>query len=850
MNKSILNGEIGIYPEISDPDFQKIINNKKEFYDNSIDNRYKDIYCLEPQQRFLSNFINPLTLYNSLLVYHSVGVGKTLTGVSIAENFKNDYKILVIVKNEILEFNFRKELTGICSNYFKNKEEAKIYNDPSHEDYVLVKNKINKEINKHYSFMTYGALVSNVIGRKKIKILNNTTQRDLKNVDIKTKKSDNTLLIIDEVHNVTGNDTYLAIITLLRNSKNIKVVLLSATPIYDNIKEIFEIANILGDNLPIRNELVKNKLIHEHQNKTTTLLKNSVDFLTPKGKDTIVKSLKGKVSYLIGDIKLFPERNYIGDPITNKQGSINIYKCNMSSFQQKVYDDTFINTDSSEITNKKNYNNLFMNSSNASTIVYPNKTYGKKGFNNNILKGYNNSFLKKENIQKYSCKLYHILVNIEKSQGLCFIFSDFVNFGGTALIKAVLSANGYSSYGSRNDKPKYITIDGSITPKKQQQLLRIFNNTNNKNGEIIKIIIGSPVVSEGITFKNIRQIHILEPYWNLSRIEQIIGRGARFKSHQALPQKDRKVDIFLYASMTSSSNNNSIDYLKYKLSEEKDRSIKEVEHFIKKIAIDCNLNKSRNTLKSTFNNSRDCQYNSCDYSCSSDNTNTTSIDNSTYSLTKHDKELYNFILAQIKKLYKIGFVYSLENIVKYVKNSTTLNINKKNIYYVLNDIINIPIEIENPLNKLSNLISVDNFYLLSPEENDIISEPFFNKIYIKNKEINNLNKVLNIKVSEKQKSKKKIVKFSPTILKELLFGSYIDKLGNNDKKFRIVDNRNIKNNDDIRNFATGKVCTFYSKSELKEISDYLKIKNSKILSKKNYCISIENFLKSKNKILK
>ena len=52
--------------------------------------------------------------------------------------------------------------------------------------------------------------------------------------------------------------------------------------------------------------------------------------------------------------------------------------------------------------------------------------------------------------------------------------------------------------------------------------------------------------AEGISLKFVRQVHIMEPYWNNVRIEQVIGRARRIKSHIELPNKDRNVKIFNY----------------------------------------------------------------------------------------------------------------------------------------------------------------------------------------------------------------------------------------------------------------------------------------------------------------
>jgi SNF2 family DNA or RNA helicase len=40
--------------------------------------------------------------------------------------------------------------------------------------------------------------------------------------------------------------------------------------------------------------------------------------------------------------------------------------------------------------------------------------------------------------------------------------------------------------------------------------------------------------AEGITLKKVRNVYIMEPYWNPSRIEQVIGRAIRIGSHAKL----------------------------------------------------------------------------------------------------------------------------------------------------------------------------------------------------------------------------------------------------------------------------------------------------------------------------
>ena len=66
---------------------------------------------------------------------------------------------------------------------------------------------------------------------------------------------------------------------------------------------------------------------------------------------------------------------------------------------------------------------------------------------------------------------------------------------------------------------------------------------------------------EGLDLKRTRQVHVLEPHWNDPKIEQVIGRAARYKSHADLPVKDRKVDIYRYNSILPKNRKTIAQYL-------------------------------------------------------------------------------------------------------------------------------------------------------------------------------------------------------------------------------------------------------------------------------------------------
>ena len=76
------------------------------------------------------------------------------------------------------------------------------------------------------------------------------------------------------------------------------------------------------------------------------------------------------------------------------------------------------------------------------------------------------------------------------------------------------------------------------------------------------------LVQKGLDFKNIRQTHILDPWYNLNRQEQIVGRSVRNFSHCALPFDQRNVEIYLYGTKLD-NNIEAADMYIYRLAERK-----------------------------------------------------------------------------------------------------------------------------------------------------------------------------------------------------------------------------------------------------------------------------------------
>ena len=160
-----------------------------------------------------------------------------------------------------------------------------------------------------------------------------------------------------------------------------------------------------------------------------------------------------------------------------------------------------------------------------------------------------------------SPKLHRIVKNIMKFRdgikptGKVLIYSDFRGDSGGEIVEQVLMANGYSLFDPTQpsvNSLKYTFITGEEGVDQRKKNMMAFNDTTNKYGEQIQIMIISGAGAEGISLTCVRQVHILEPFWNFVRIDQVFGRAIRLFSHDDLDPKDRNVEEYIYLSVLPS----------------------------------------------------------------------------------------------------------------------------------------------------------------------------------------------------------------------------------------------------------------------------------------------------------
>ena len=606
------------------------------------------------------------TPYKSILLYHGVGVGKTCSAITLAEFIlsanvmeSNEPTIWVIMpqslkanfKDEIFKIEFKnlKELTNQCTgdNYIKLLN----INEKTLEDKISLQKYFKEILKKRYKIFTYDSFSKYIDNEYKDKVV------------------ENKVIIIDEAHNIrsTNNkdkDSYLKIKETLSNGINNKLVLLSATPMYNEPRDILDLFNLMLINDKRANILEKYKKIFN--NNINLKLDDNVIELIKKLSSNYISYLKGKNPFTFA-LKLKPsmsginvlEKAPIKDPsnnnipknelswlkiikddiITSKLGicqnkkikklkNINLNNIEINSLDEELEDDE--NTE--ENTNgNKNQNMKLLQPMN---IVYDD-TIGEKGFYTFFTKTtqkdpinvkyntqYHNAlYPDEEHLGKYSGKFLNMCNFIRKSNGIVIIYSRFL-YSGIIPFAICLEHLGYTRHGTSNilqnpeivkdfpvydgvKKPKYCIL---TSDKKEimgstsiDNLIKDINNDNNINGANIKIILITPVASEGLSFYNAREIHLIEPWYHFNRPEQIIGRGIRNCRHQNLPFEKRNVTVFMHASANDDMKIETIDIHALRISTRKYKESQKIDNIISNNALDCALMKNINYFpKSLF----------------------------------------------------------------------------------------------------------------------------------------------------------------------------------------------------------------------------------------------------------
>lgn len=328
-----------------------------------------------------------------------------------------------------------------------------------------------------------------------------------------TKKG---LLIVDEAHRLKNSGTQRS--QQLRNVSNnfSKVLLLTGSPIQNAPSEIAPLINTAaGENrLPTDKKVFNKAYVKQYIDRPNLFEKIFTDkkpemVVGIKNKEFFAKMVEGLVDYYEPSKTDYPSVKSINVPVdmNEKQTELyNYYEKNLpKGLKEKIkYSLPPTKQESGAL------NSFF------SAVRQISNTSGA---------------FSKDKTSEPSPKIQAIVNNISRSPNQSLVYSNYLESGVQAISERL----------KKKGVPHGV-YTGSLSSKEKSQLVNDYNS-----GKLRSLLVSSSG-GEGLDLKNTREVHILEPHFNRSKIDQVVGRAARFQSHTALPEKNRNVTVYNYTS--------------------------------------------------------------------------------------------------------------------------------------------------------------------------------------------------------------------------------------------------------------------------------------------------------------
>jgi superfamily II DNA or RNA helicase len=547
--------------------------------------KMKNMDCIEnskiPLKQVQIDTVKMFAKRESLLVVHGTGVGKTLTAITSSQCYLNQYpdnKVIVIAPASVQK-NFHKEMI-----------------------------KYGGHITDNYSFYTYDKVM--LLDKKKTPV-----------------DASNAMLILDEVHNIknyTGKKFESVMECAIKCDK---ILLLTATPIINNIGDFISIINLLYKSYIIipsqkmlrkyeENPKIEPPTIYKYRNEAKYELNMSFKRdLKERDQENyeklngiIKKLLTGRVSYVSKLNSLdFPsfeiheefikmtskyENKYkkaideiieenkdvknneglikkqlkilkIDQPAYTKKDIKNAYKSRIIKYNENP-DKLKKLQEAYEILNNELDNKEYIDSDEESEDI--NKLFkNPRSFYNGHRRAVN-----KAGEEYFSQKISRVIDKIKHTQSI--IFSNWIEFG-IEIIEKILIENNI----------KYGVFSGDTPEDIRNNIVKQYNNRE------IQVIVVTKAGTEGLDLKNTRNVVVLDPVWHPAGLEQIIGRAIRRDSHALLPLEERHVDVWLLLlvekSYFTTGVSESGDLILHQIIKNKEDLVKQTNNMLESISV-------------------------------------------------------------------------------------------------------------------------------------------------------------------------------------------------------------------------------------------------------------------------
>ena len=473
----------------------------------------KDI--LQYHQRIVHDYVlSDIKGTRGILAYHEMGSGKTILANSIAHDLYKQGKKVIFFSSKILHKNF------------------------------LV------------DYQKYLSLIGESGYQDNIKMITLTANNMIEQLYENENSLNDSLVIVDEAHNffngiTNGSKNYTGLYNAIMKAKNIKLLFLTGSPITNDPFEIALCFNMLSGY-----DLFGEDYIDFHR---YFIQKAEID--TIKNADKFSNRIVGLVSYYGTDqaniSKYLPEKL---KPI--------VFKIPMSTQEYAEYVSARDKEqEESKFSLGKRIN---LQKPQGTTSSYRVRS---RQISNMIFPKNNNKIEFFEKLEEYSPKLHKLMLTLtehftkfkdfcaklkssgksDKLQGPGIIYSQFIDFG-VEIIAQALEYFGMtriinsSDFGKKYSNGCFAIVSGEVKEDFRAEIIKQAKNPDNIEAEYLSLLLITATGAEGINTKNMMHVHVFEPFWHWSRIEQVFSRAIRLNSHMDLPENKRKVQPYIYLS--------------------------------------------------------------------------------------------------------------------------------------------------------------------------------------------------------------------------------------------------------------------------------------------------------------
>jgi hypothetical protein len=696
----------GLYPNIYDPEFAKRLYQKTEYAALASMPAGEETcgasvtsFMTTAVQRLVARFLHPMTPYNGLLLDHGVGVGKTCSAITVAETFLEiaPQNTVYILAPSAIATGFRrtifdvnkllpatKEELALTGEYWKSPQctgmtylrLAGVADNPNKE---VVEKEVERIVRRRYKIMGYLEF-ANMIIRKFNTIpghLSADERNEAEKAMLHAMFSDH-LLIIDEAHNLRDSDAEIGgggevdpskltdaaegrrttpiIKKIVTYAEGLRLMLMTATPMYDTAPEIMFLLNLLilndtkdpyDDTMFLKDVFnLDGTLSEDGEAKLSRVVRRYVSYMRGENPNTFPLRLTPSDCNAVDTVDSYPtiSMNRKESVVRMSEDEKKIFR-ELPLLTQTVVPETRVGmslikilrdyANPSETGEASEVSDFVLNDTlQMGNITYPNGMYGMRGFERYFKEEVTNaggtkvkryiwsppdddadrtieSVFGPEGLRSHAPKIASIVEHVLAGRGMSFLYSRFVKPGAIPMAIAlelaglcrVLSDGTPAPLLKNGPKPTgyyvLLTSDDQLSPA-FGDLLKYATTFPTENdaleGTRVRAIIGSKVTAEGLDLKCIRQVHILDGWYHLNRIEQIIGRGVRFCSHTVLRDMGLR-NCLIYLHALAVPEYETADLYVYRLAVRKALPIGRVTRLLKINAWDCMLNYDAIALK-------------------------------------------------------------------------------------------------------------------------------------------------------------------------------------------------------------------------------------------------------------